>query len=159
MLWEDTLWVLSKSFTKSDDPLLIVWDPYTQEQTEKSQSFCLESPLRHNPEIYLINMISPNMHVVINIKIRSRAWLHFHYWIGFYKLICKITLAKLNTNAAVLASEVYAFKMLISSMLFELMTTLLHLKDPASNYHSAQLLELIGSIDLILLYKLMHIGA
>ena len=27
------LWVLSKSFTRSIDPLLIVRDPYTQEQT------------------------------------------------------------------------------------------------------------------------------
>ena len=65
-------------------------DPYTQEQTEREVEvfyLCLVSPLlsdicfmsvvmihthtyplRHNPEKYSINMISPNMHVVINIK-------------------------------------------------------------------------------------------
>ena len=57
-------WLLSKFFARSNDPLLIVRGPYTQEQTLSYMLFvpshdpCTRS-LRHNREIYLKNMISP----------------------------------------------------------------------------------------------------
>ena len=45
MMWEDTLYVLSKPFTISTDPLLIVRDPYTQNQTEnQARSYYLVYP-------------------------------------------------------------------------------------------------------------------